>query len=154
MTTRTDITGERFLELITWDWQDLEQIRQMLIPTVPPGKALRKYQSIASRNKGTGNRPQLTEDEQIASGARNIVNARINSQIDSGRAEYDETRTHIRLAERRIVNKEGCCPTCYRPFQEATTVSPRPTSQATPRSKVVYPSFPSWEKNSQQTGAM
>lgn len=149
---RTDITGERLLEAVTWDWQDVEELRQQLIPTVAPGKALRTYQTRAKGNLGV---KPLTEDEQIASGARQIVNDRIGSLIGSGRLEYDEDRTRLRLAERRVADRNGCCPTCYRPFVEATTeLKPQPSSPKTERPRVIYPSFPSWEANHQQQGAI
>jgi hypothetical protein len=45
-----DITTERLLGLATWEWQDVEELMQKLIPTVPPGKALRKYQMRAQGN--------------------------------------------------------------------------------------------------------
>lgn len=139
MATRTDITGERLIDYLSWEWQDAEELRQRLIPTVAPGKALRTYQARTKGNKGVRT---LTEDEQIVSGARAIVNDRIGSLVASGRIEYDEDRTHIRLAERRVVDRTGCCPTCYRPFPETTTEKPRPSSSDR---NVVYPVFPTWE---------
>ena len=145
---RTDITGERLLEYVTWDWQDVEQLRLRLIPTVAPGKALRTYLARTQNNKGI---KVMSEDEQIASGARAIVNDRIGSFVGSGRLEYNDDRSKIRLAERKVVNKNGCCPTCYRPFEEATMPQqPKASSQVAPRPKVVYPTFPSWERHSQQ----
>lgn len=133
-----DITSERLLETVTYDWQSAEELRQKMIETVPPGKALRTYQG---RYRGTGPSP-FTEDEQIASGARAIVHDRINALINSGRLEFNENRTQIRMAERRVMNKDGSCLTCHRPFRQAPT-----TQKTSPSvlSNVVYPSFPSWD---------
>lgn len=143
MAGRSDITSERLLEYLSWDWQDVEELRQRLIPTVAPGKALRTYQS---RYKGKGPSP-LTEDEQIISGARAIVNDRINTVASSGRIEYDNDRTRLRFTERRVVDKTGCCPTCYRPFPETATEKPQPSSSDR---NVVYPTFPTWEEHEQK----
>lgn len=145
-----DVTTERLLAAVGWEWVDVESLMEQLIPTVAPGKALRKYQIQAKNHKGTGNRPQLTEDEQIASGARQIVNDRIGSQVDGGRIELerdDTGRRRIRLRERReVADNRGCCPTCNRPFVKATVETPLPPSPK-PRPKVIYPSFPQWDRN-------
>lgn len=141
MASRTDITGEKLLEWLTWDWQDLEALKQRLIGTVPPGRALRSYQTRSRAQKGV--RP-LTEDEQIASGARAIVTDRISALISSGKIEWNDDRTLIRRVERRVVDKTGCCPTCQRPFSQAAEEKLPPPPP--PKSKVVYPSFPAWNR--------
>lgn len=137
---RSDITGEKLVEWATWDWQSVEELKQRLIDTVPPGKALRAYQTRSRAHKGI---KVLSEDEQIASGARAIVTDRVNALLQSKRLELNEDRTRIRLAERRVSDKTGCCPTCRRPFAEATEKMPPPPPL--PKSKVVYPVFPAWD---------
>lgn len=154
-----DITTERLIAAATWEWQDVEALMEALIPTVAPGKALRTYQARTSRNKGTGTRPPFTEAEQIASGARTIVNARINAQIDSGRLEVDvseDGRRRVRLRERRaVVNQQGACRTCNRPFPKATAEKPQLLLPTPPRrsTKVVYPKFPQWQQPNTREGS-
>lgn len=144
-----DITTERLLAALTWDWQDVEELMERLIPTVPPGKALRKYQVAQEhyRKQKPHVDPRLartlTEDEQIASGARTIVNDRIGQQAATGRIELEGERgqRRIRFRERReVADQRGCCRTCNRPFPPATPTTP-PVSSPT-QSKVVYATFP------------
>lgn len=147
-----DITTDRLLAAVTWEWQDVEDLMEQLIPTVPPGKALRKYQ-VAQENYRKQNpdvdprlaRP-LSEDEQIASGARTIVNDRIGAQVSSGRLEIERAdgRRRVRFRERReVVDTRGHCRTCNRPFDLATEKTPPVPSR---RPKVVYPHFPQWNR--------
>jgi hypothetical protein len=145
-----DITTERLLASVTWEWQDVEELMEQLIPTVNPGTALRRYKKLAAGNKGTGTRRPLTEMEQVVSGARQIINERISSQVDGGRLELErDGRTRrVKFRERReVVTGHGACPKCNRPFEPATTEKkPHPSPpKAAPRQKVVYPKFPQWE---------
>lgn len=144
---KPDITGERLLQLATFEWQPVEQLRLQLMETVPPGKALRTYQNRTTGNKGL---KPLSPDDQITSGARQVANDRIAALVTSGKLEYNEDRTQIRFVERRVVDRSGCCPTCRRPFPEATEekMPPRPS----PRPKVVYPHFPAWQAEAVRKG--
>lgn len=142
---KPDMITDRLIERMTWDWQSAEDLIQEIIPMIPPGKAHRTYLGKNNVKTGTGSRP-LSEDEQIASGARTLINARLNTLMNSGRIEL-ETRAnrfdrYVRFAERRVVDKHGNCPTCYRPFIPASEAAPAPKRNT----KVLYPSFPSWQK--------
>lgn len=145
-----DPTTERLVAAITWEWRDVEDLIEELIPTVAPGRALRKYQQIAKPNKGTGTRPPLTEDEQITSGARAIINNRLWSQQESGRVEVETNEEtgarRVRFRERvEIADDRGCCPACNRPFVQATE-GPLPSPKPKPRPKILYPTFPKWDR--------
>lgn len=144
---KPDITGERLLQLATFEWQSTEELRLQLMETVPPGKALRTYQDRTKGNKGL---KPLTPDEQIRSGQRQIANDRIGALISSGKLEYSDDRSMIRFVERRVVDKSGCCPTCRRPFSEATMEKQPPPPS--PRPKVVYPHFPAWQAEAERKG--
>jgi len=39
----------RLLDTLSSEWQELEDVFDGLIPTVPPGKALRKYETLRAR---------------------------------------------------------------------------------------------------------
>lgn len=51
------------------------QLYDLMIPVVPPGKALRTYKRVSEppAENGVKTRRLLTQDEQIASGARRVV---------------------------------------------------------------------------------
>lgn len=146
-----DLIRERLLGLVTWEWQDVEVLMEQLIPIVHPGLALRTYENRQGQHvKGNTNRPKLTEDQKIASGARSIVNDRIGAQVESGRLELDKSgpdgKRRVRFKERRqVADSRGCCPTCNRPFGQAAVTTPRP-SPLPPKSKVVYVAFPKWDE--------
>lgn len=146
-----DITTERLLAAVTWEWQKAEDLMELLIPTVAPGKAKRTYENRMGKYvKGNTARPQLTEDEQIASGARAIVNDRIGSQAESGRIEVktEDGERWVRFRERReVANRQGCCPTCNRPFPSAPETKPQAPA---PKTNVRYPSFPQWQEQEQK----
>lgn len=111
---RTDDLGQRVLDKVTWEWQRVEDLIRDLIPAVPPGKALRTYQNGAKRHKGV--KPAKSEDEQIASGARQLLNARLGSHRDSGRitVETRDGERWVKFNERRIAGFQpgDACPTC------------------------------------------
>lgn len=115
----------RAISLLTWEWQPREDIVQKLIPMIPPGRALRKYEDTAAnamrihgRSKRT--KPELTEQEKIYSGARSLAQASVGSLVSSGRAEVADDPSGsplIRFRDRRSsAPAEGCCPACNRPF--------------------------------------
>jgi hypothetical protein len=150
-----DFTTDRLLALASWEWQDVDKLMELLLPTVPAGKATRTYAARQGRrSKGTGNRPPLTDLEKVRSGARAIVNDRIGSQVDGGRIELrrdEEGRRQIRFADRRREStKPGTCPACgHDPFRNATMEAPpRPSPlEQRPESKnVSYPRFPQWDR--------
>jgi len=145
---RGDLTTDRLLAAVSLEWVDAEELMEPLMATVAPGKALRQYQNQRSRNKGTGTRPQLTEDEQIASGQRHIVNERIASQVASRRLEIErdsDGKRRVRLRERReLVSTGECCQTCNRPFPEATVEQKPQLPSPRLRPKILYPVFPQW----------
>lgn len=95
----------RVLALLRWDWIDVEGLITQVAATIPPGRALRHYQKTLGKHR-TGTKPELSEAQQIASGARGIINARLLSLRDNGVAEM-ETRDGgrsdrwIRRRERR-----------------------------------------------------
>lgn len=148
-----DVTSDRLLAAVGWDWVEVESLMAQLIPTVAPGKALRMYQNRAAHNKGTGNRPQFTEDEQIESGARQIVNDRIGAQVDSGRLELqrdEEGKRRVRQRVRtEVADARGCCPSCNRPFPPATVeqAPPPPSQKQRHLGIVLRPGFPQWDRS-------
>lgn len=152
-----DDTTERLLATVGWDWMDVEDVMATLIPTIAPGKAKRTYQSRSGQHR-QGIKPELTEDEQIASGARSIITDRLGSQFSSGRLERRELDDGTRQVRQRIraevADDRGCCPTCNRPFPEATTKLPLASSPAKPKRQrvrtragvVVTRDVPQWRR--------
>lgn len=143
-----DIITQRLLSTLSTDWTAMEELIEVLIPLVAPGKALRKYQMNleAQRRRKPDTVSTLTEDEQIMSGARTIVYDRISGQSNSKRIEIEKLESgdkRVRLLV-KADPETGACPTCHRPFQQATEKSPPLPS---PKSKVVYPTFPQWSRN-------
>lgn len=124
-TARMGFVSKAALELMTWDWQDREKLVQALIRKVPPGKALRKYEALTA-NREARVKAELTEDEKIYSGARNLVTSSLGTLEATGRVEFDEDRQRVRLKERRAsvlqAREAGDpCPACHRPFVTAPT---------------------------------
>jgi hypothetical protein len=84
MALRDDLS-KRFFDSVPWCWVDVEDLFADISPTIPPGKALRQYartKATASRNTDPSQlthpersvpRP-LTQDQQIRSGKRNMLN--------------------------------------------------------------------------------
>lgn len=132
------------------DWIDVEAIMEQLIPMVAPGKAKRRYQSrlksARERNGQVHVESPLSEDEQILSGARSIVNERILSNVSRGRFELLNEDGHRRLRLRPVTADEGngVCKECLRPFPNAATTRKTSTSKPRTKSKVIYVTFPQW----------
>lgn len=68
----------KLLSMLTDDWQDLEVLIQEMTITIPPGKAIRAYRAERERgikraNSSAPDPRQLSDTEQIASGARTII---------------------------------------------------------------------------------
>lgn len=82
-TPPSDDTRTLFKLLADQDWHTYESVRDALAATVPPGRALRKYEERlkASRSfrKIVDHQTTLTEDEQIFYGARACAQVTISS---------------------------------------------------------------------------
>lgn len=64
------------------EWHDLEVMLQRLSATVPPGKALRRYlerATLRESREGPRKKPELSDEEKIASGQRTLANVAVNS---------------------------------------------------------------------------
>lgn len=64
------------------EWHPLKEIYEKLALTVPPGKALRRYETKAVQwemKYGPRKTPELSDDKKIASGQRTLANVAINS---------------------------------------------------------------------------
>jgi hypothetical protein len=111
------LESQRFLDCMTWDWQPLSAVLAETVKVIPPGKALRKYQqskaaSDRTRSGAGPTRPPLSEDEQIASGARSIARDRYNSFKQSGRIEIRVADGEEQVRFRSAVGAGEHCPTC------------------------------------------
>lgn len=83
---RRSLLGQRVLDLITEDWQSVDDLMEKAIPLVPPGRALRVWQdqratvdaAYAKRvaeGKATGKRkPIPSPADQERQGARAVIN--------------------------------------------------------------------------------
>lgn len=160
MPAPADIVREKLEAAVGWEWQEVEDLMELLIPMVPPGPAKRQYKQVNEnyRRNNPDAAPaawkQLNEDEQIASGARTIVNARIGSMIESGKLEVEREgdRRRVRLRVRtEVANTQGRCPTCNQHFPQATMKLPQPSSQNRQRQRrrngvVVTRDIPQWRR--------
>jgi len=104
---------EEVLALLTWEWQDAEDIMQIAISRMAPGTALRRYEKYeaalkAKRGKGYSTETAIkrTDAEKIRMGGRIITNQSISSLVESGLAEVTGGRKErrIRRKERRTQN--------------------------------------------------
>lgn len=63
-----------FETFFTGEWILVDEVYQKAIQLVPPGKALRRFESVSQRKKDSdGTRGYTSEDDKIYSGARNII---------------------------------------------------------------------------------
>jgi hypothetical protein len=114
MALRDDLS-KRFFDSVPWCWVDVEDLFADISPTIPPGKALRQYartKATASRNTDPSQlthpersvpRP-LTQDQQIRSGKRNMLNEIIDRLYTQGYIEkrkVDGAR-QVRRKESRV----------------------------------------------------
>lgn len=120
----------RLLDTLSSEWQELEDVFDGLIPTVPPGKALRKYETLRARQKPTGvyQKSELTDEEKIRSGARAILNDSVATLKTGEYVDIEGTGKHRRVRVRAAVQPGEACPTCGH-VQE-----PRPFSEPSPKS--------------------
>jgi hypothetical protein len=82
-------------------WHDLEDLLELGMPLVPPGRAFRHGESDRARRRRDGVAgPRLTGDRttSIANGARLIVRKAIRDLVRSGSAERDGDRIRYRSA--------------------------------------------------------
>jgi len=146
------LTTKKALDMMSWEWTAYDDILEKLIRMVPPGKALRKYEL---RSKNTKGMRQLSEDQKIYSGARDIARDSIQQHVVSGRAEVEVVNgiKSIRFKERRATLTEGeACPTCHRPFEKTPEKQATPAPKRQPRRRiVVYPNFPQWAEQEQRS---
>lgn len=160
MPAPADIVREKLEAVVSWEWQDVEDLMEKLIPMVPPGRAKRQYEQVNENYRR--NNPdvapvaskQLTEDEQIVSGARTLVNARIGSMIESGKLEVEREgdRRRVRLRVRtELADAQGRCPSCNQHFPPATTKLPQALSPDRQRQRrrngvVITRDVPQWRR--------
>lgn len=145
---------EKLMEALSWEYQAQEALYDLLIPMVPPGRALRQWETRQKHNPRAKEglergRPLPSESDRIYSGARDIVRGSINGLIDSGwaeRTDLDNGEIMLRRRDRRMaapVHRDGDCQECGRPF-----VSRRETT--VPRRKMVRHSDGSYSRYEEQ----
>lgn len=80
-TPPSDDTRTLFKLLVDGEWHPYIQIREALAQTVPPGRALRKYEERYKQNRKSQEPivPPISEDEQIVYGARACAQITITS---------------------------------------------------------------------------
>lgn len=83
--TKLDVTGERALARLTFEWEDAVPIMDDLIGTVAPGVAMRYYAAKTPRSEESIS--AVPEHVRVASGARRIVNERLGTLAKSGKIE-------------------------------------------------------------------
>lgn len=87
-TPPSDDSKTMFRLLADNQWHEYQQLRDAIAATVPPGRALRKYQERLSSSRKvhqTANpTPELSEDEQIQYGARACAQIAISSWVGRG----------------------------------------------------------------------
>jgi hypothetical protein len=145
---KRSITSQRILDESSDDWRPLEEVMAAVIPTVPPGKALRQYESST---KNTGIRP-LTEDEKIRSGQRYLAWRSLRSLINSGKVEVRPSPSGDKMVRRTSIRPAqiplDTCPHCLRPYDQAGEVVPPfskcEAEEMTSGAKVIFP--PRWNQ--------
>lgn len=124
MPSARSLLADRVMALVTPEWQDVEDLMERAIPLVPPGKAVREYDSGQRRNdaardrriaegKPTGPRRAVPPDqEKQRQGARQIINAIIGHyrdvkvlEVEVGATRYDR---RVRLSNERQ-HANHCC---------------------------------------------
>ena len=151
MGTKRSITTQKVLDLCQDEWRSLEEVVAAVLSTVPPGKALRHFESRTKRTEGS-NRPEWTEDEKIRSGQRHFTMVAVRTLSHSGMIETrltPEGEAVVRLAPPRpAVVPLDTCPHCLRPYDTAEpeqgkevsapfVISPRQGSST--GANVIYP---------------
>lgn len=133
------ITTQKVLDECGDEWRPLEDVVAAAVPTVPPGKALRFYET---RSKSTGIRV-LTEDEKIYSGARHFAMTAVRTLGNSNTLEtavIDGVQV-VRRRNRQALKNAGVCPECLRAYDlpEAVANDPLVYREET-MGKVIFPS--------------
>lgn len=128
---------EKLVEALAWEWQTQEDLYKLLIPMVPPGRALRQYETRAAHNDRAKAgldraKPELAESEKIYSGARDLVRSSMNAQLREGglleRCDLNGEvliRRRDRRAAAAVVRPGAECEACHRPFLKARETEPR-----------------------------
>lgn len=135
---RRSITTQKVLDETTAEWRPLEEVVGAAIPTVPPGKALRKYEGRPGGRKGVR---LLTEDEKIRSGARHFAMVAVRTLSHSNTIEtamIDGVHM-IRRRNKQQLKDVGVCPECHRPY-DPPEVEPSPfATMRERRGTVIFP---------------
>jgi hypothetical protein len=152
-----NVETSKLLDAVSWEWQPLEPILAEMAMHIPPGRGLRKYQqrrNSEQARKGTTAvaSKALSEDEQIASGARQLARSALHSQSRRIEVETVDGVEMVRFINRRATAEltEGQpCPTCHHPFEIPTPKTlPRRESGKRKRTrggKVIRPVVPAWD---------
>jgi hypothetical protein len=135
--TRMADYTRRLLEQVTWDWQQLDPMITEAMKVVPPGKAIRRYQSNKAGNKPpSGEGPPkapLSEAEQIVSGQRSIVNDALGTLKSGGYVEVDPgprlVRRKSQVAEDVICDHCGRAPQTEPIMMDRAVVVPMPNER-------------------------
>jgi hypothetical protein len=144
MATKRTIWTQRVLDECGDEWRPLEDVISIALLTVPPGKALRKYEGRSDRRQGI---KPLTEDEKIRSGARffvvnsvrNLTNSRqIETTVINGvkMVRYVPGADAARSA---AIHEAGVCPHCLRPYDMPEEVVPPFLDPIRAGAKVIFP---------------
>lgn len=85
-------------------WHGYEAVVQQVALTVPPGKALRKYNQVRdgmARRYGPRQSAELSEDDKIASGQRNYAVSAMNS-LKERHLEFQGEGSEKQVRKRRV----------------------------------------------------
>jgi len=94
-------------QLLTDEWQPFEEIYEALCSKVSPGRALRRYEQreevrlSRKATDGTRVKPELSQDEKIASGQRIIARGVLGAMLDSRAAEREEVDGVVCIRKRK-----------------------------------------------------
>lgn len=138
---KRSITTQKVLDETSDEWRPLEEVVAAAVPTVPPGKALRFFET---RSKSKGVRT-FTEDEKIYSGARHYAMTAVRTLSNSNTVEtaiIDGVQV-VRRRNRQALKNAGVCPECLRAYDTPEAVVD-PFVQREDLAKVIFPS--QWNK--------
>lgn len=124
-----------YLDQAPHDTHNAEDVITGVSTKIASGRALRRYELRTKNLKGTSNRPPLTQEEQAASGRRDIINDALNTLKEGGYLTLEKK------GDVRCVRRVMACPECHRPFPLTSSTT---TEKVVTTGNVISPTSAPW----------